>query len=254
MVAAARTCLGRHADVEFQSQGATLMKSVRVRMLMLLATLFVVPPAWADLPVIDFSNLAQNALTAAHTLDQYNNQLIQLQHEVSMLQNQARNLTTLPFNIVSQLQATLASTTALINQAQGVSFQVQQAQLLFNQLYPFSYNPSMPGAAMAVDALARTYQSLFSLQTTINMQAQSATNLNADATYLATLVSQSQGAIGILQATQATNQLLALQSRQAIQAQQLRLTSDRSAALEQATSLAADARAREVRRRFEGSG
>ena len=68
------------------------------------------------------------------------------------------------------------------------------------------------------------------------------------------MISQSQGAVGILQASQATNQLLALQSRQAIQAQQLRLTSDRSTALEQARSLAAGARAREVRRRFEGSG
>jgi type IV secretion system protein TrbJ len=230
------------------------MKSFCVRTLMLLTTTFVVRPAWADLPVIDFSNLSQTTLTAARTLDEVNNQILQLQHEVSMLQNQARNLTTLPFNIVSQLQATLASTTALINQAQGVGFQVQQAQLLFNQLYPFTYSSTMPGAAMAVDALARTYQSLYSLQTSIGMQAQSATNLNADANYLATLVSQSQGAIGILQATQATNQLLALQSRQAIQAQQLRLTSDRSAALEQARSLAADARAREVRRRFEGSG
>src|SRR5258708_14510936 len=46
-----------------------------------------------------------------------------------------------------------------------------------------------------------------------------------------------------------SNQLLALQSRQAIQEQQLRLTQDRSAALEQARSVAAEARSREVRDR-----
>src|ERR1700710_2731848 len=98
------------------------------------------PPPPRALPVIDFSNLGQNALTAARTLDQVNNQVIQLQHEVTMLQNEARNLTTLPFNIVGQLQATLSTTTQLINQAQGVGFQLQQAQLLFNQLYPFNYS------------------------------------------------------------------------------------------------------------------
>src|SRR5262249_38526941 len=103
-------------------------------------------------------------------------------------------------------------------------------------------------------ALLRWNDSLSALQTAVSMQAQAATNLDADASYLATLVSQSQGAIGILQATQATNQLLALQSRQAIQEQQLRVTSDRSAALELARGVAAEARAREVRRRFAGTG
>jgi P-type conjugative transfer protein TrbJ len=53
---------------------------------------------------------------------------------------------------------------------------------------------------------------------------------------------------------QATNQLLALQSRQAIQAQQLQITQDRATALEQARQVAVQERAREVRRRFMGSG
>jgi conjugal transfer/entry exclusion protein len=45
-----------------------------------------------------------------------------------------------------------------------------------------------------------------------------------------------------------------LHARQAIQEQQLRLTQDRSAALEQARIVIAEVRAREVRIRFEGSG
>ena len=107
---------------------------------------------------------------------------------------------------------------------------------------------------MAADALQRWTYSLQALQTTISMQAQSAQNLAVDQNSLAVLVQQSQGAIGILQAAQATNQLLALQSRQSIQEQQLRLTQDRSAALEQARAVAAEARTREVRRRFVGNG
>ena len=87
-----------------------------------------------------------------------------------------------------------------------------------------------------------------------DMQSQAAQNVAADENALAVLVSQSQGAIGIVQATQATNQLLALHARQQIQEQQLHLTQDRSAALEQARLVTAEARAREVRRRFEGNG
>jgi conjugal transfer/entry exclusion protein len=45
-----------------------------------------------------------------------------------------------------------------------------------------------------------------------------------------------------------------LQSRQLIQDQQLKLTQDRTAALEQARSVAAEAQSREVRRRFVGTG
>ena len=86
--------------------------------LALAAWLLAVPSANAQLVVFDPSNFGQNALTAAHTLEQINNQVIQLQHEATMLVNEARNLTTLPFNIVSQLRAALALTTQLITQAQ----------------------------------------------------------------------------------------------------------------------------------------
>ena len=104
--------------------------------------------ARADLPVVDFSNLSQNVLTAARTLDAVNNQIIQLQHEVTMLQNEARNLTSLPFNIVGQLRATLARTTALIKQAQGNAYQLAQARAPFDHGYPVNYTASRTGAPM----------------------------------------------------------------------------------------------------------
>ena len=71
---------------------------------------------------------------------------------------------------------------------------------------------------------------------------------------LADLVGEGQSAEGALQAQQATNQLLALQAKQSIQAQQLQLTQDRAASLELARQAAATERAREVRRRFLGTG
>ncbi len=161
---------------------------------------------------------------------------------------------TLPFNIVGQLQAALSLTTQLISQAQCIAFQLAQAQAQFARFYPTAYGSGTSGASMAADALQRWTMSLQALQTTIRMQAQAAQNLASDQNSFATLVQQSQGAIGILQAAQATNQLLALQSRQSIQEQQLRLTQDRGAALELARSVAAEARSRKVRLRFLGTG
>jgi len=223
------------------------------RILAFAVCLAVTLPAKAII-VFDPSNFVENSLTAARSLEEINNQLLQLQNEATMLINEARNLTRLPFNIVGQLQATLALTTQLIAQAQGIAFQLAQARAQFARFYPAAYGPGTPGATMAADALQRWTHSLQALQTTIGMQAQAAQNLASDENALAVLVGQSQGAVGILQAAQVTNQLLALQSRQAIQEQQLRLTQDRSSALEQARSVAAEARSREVRRRFLGNG
>lgn len=230
------------------------MKPFRRGALAVLVLALSITPAKAQMAVIDAANLAQNTLTAARTLQEINNQLLQLQNEAKMLVNDALNLTTLPFNIVGQLQATLALTTQLIAQAQGITYQLSQARAQFIRFYPAVYAAGTPGVSMASDALQRWIHSLQALQTTVEMQAQAAQNLASDENALATLVTKSQQAVGILQAAQSTNQLLALQSRQLIQDQQLRLTQDRSAALEQARAVATEARSREVRRRFHGNG
>src|SRR5215831_18123079 len=115
------------------------------------ASLLFTGPASAQLAVFDGANLVQNSLTAARTLEEINNQLLQLQNEAQMLANDARNLTKLPFNIVGQLQATLALTNQLIAQAQGIAYQLAQAQAQVTRFYPQAYAPGTTGAAMAAD-------------------------------------------------------------------------------------------------------
>lgn len=212
------------------------------------------PPASAQFAVFDVANFVQNTLSAVRALEQIDNQLHQLENEATMLINEARNLTTLPFNIVGQLRATLSTTNSLIAQARGITFRLSDTQAQFARFYPESYGPSFSGADMAADAQQRWLHSLRALETTVGLQAQAAQNMASDEDALAQLVGQSQGAIGALQAVQTTNQLLALQARQMIQSQQLRLTQDRGTALEEGRGVVAEARAREVRRRFQGSG
>lgn len=216
-------------------------------------SLLVVQPV-AAFTVFDPSNFVQNTLTAVRTLEQINNQINQLQNEARMLTNQARNLAGLDFNVVNRLRSTLATTERLIAEAQDLAYDVQNLDREFARLYPEEYDATVSGDRMYQDAQERWKYMLDGLHTAMRMQAQVSENLTQDESVLADLVSQSQSAEGALQATQATNQLLALQAKQSIQAQQLQITQERAAVLELARQAAATERAREVRRRFLGDG
>jgi len=218
------------------------------------ALMSALPAAHAQWVVIDPTNLAQNLMTAANTLEQINNQIKQLQNQAQSLTNQAKNLTGLDFSALNELRAALSATNRLIQQAQGLAFNVQQMETQFQQMYPESFSATVSSEQMVLDARKRWTNSLDALRTATKVQSQAVQNFASDESTLKDLVNHSQSAVGALQATQATNQLLALQARQSIQAQQLQITQDRAAALEQARQIAVQERAREVRRRFTGAG
>jgi P-type conjugative transfer protein TrbJ len=213
----------------------------------------VVQPASA-FTVIDPTNLVQNTLTAVRTMEMINNQVSQLQNETQMLLNQARHLARLDYNVVDRLRVSLADTERLLAEAQGLAYEVQRLDQEFTRLYPAEYTSSVSSERMAQEARERWKQGLDGLHTSMRVQAQVTQNLAQDERVLAELVQQSQAAGGALQATQATNQLLALQAKQSIQAQQLQITQNRAIALELARQAAAAEEARELRRRFMGSG
>lgn len=219
-----------------------------------IAGVLSVGSAHAQMVVVDPTNLTQNILTAARTLEQINNQVRQLQNEAQMLVNDARNLTGLDFSALQELQSALADSQRLLDEARGLAFDVTRMDEQFRRLYPEQYTASVSGNEMARDARERWRNSLEALRTATQVQAQAVRNFDVDEQALGELVAHSQSATGQLQATQATNQLLALQARQSIQAQQLQLTQDRASALELARQVAAQERAREVRRRFMGEG
>ena len=171
-----------------------------------------------------------------------------------MLTNQARNLASLPFNVVSRLRSNLATTQRLIARAKGMAYDVARMDQDFQRLYPEQYAATVSGDQMYRDTQERWKNTLNGLQTTMQMQAQASQNLSDDEGVLADLVGKSQSAEGALQAMQAMNQLLALQAKQSIQTQRLQITQDRAASLELARQAAAAERGREVRRRFQGTG
>jgi type IV secretion system protein TrbJ len=208
------------------------------------------PAAQAQWTVIDPTNLVQNMLTALNTLEQISNQTRQLQNEAQMLMNQARNLERIDYNALSRLQVAIAAVNRLLDEAQGLTFDLEQAQAEYARLYPDAYGDAVSRDRLNADVQERWAYSHEALRTTMQVQAQAAENFSEDAAVLADVVGRSHSAAGALQALQATNQLLALQTRQLMQAQQLQITQDRAVALEAARAVAAQERARVTRNRF----
>ena len=118
----------------------------------LMISLVVIRPAHAWRIVYDPTNYSQNVLTAARTLQQINQQITQLQNEAQMLINQARNLASLPYTSLKQLQQSVQKTQQLLSQAQNIAFDVQKIDQAFQTQYG---NASMSASDQALVAGAR---------------------------------------------------------------------------------------------------
>lgn len=205
--------------------------------------------------VYDPSNYAQNVLTAARTLEQINNQITSLQNEAQMLINQARNLASLPYSSLQQLQQNVQRTQQLLGQAQNIAFEVGQIDQAFQTQYG-NVSLSTTDAQLVADARSRWENTVGGLQDAMRVQAGAVGNIDSNRAEMAALVGQSQGATGALQATQAGNQLLALQSQQLSDLIALISANGRAGALTEAERATAAEQGREQRRRFltPGSG
>ncbi|MFG1314985.1 MULTISPECIES: P-type conjugative transfer protein TrbJ [Hyphomicrobiales] len=207
------------------------------------------PPAAAQWIVYDPTNYVQNVLTAARTLEQINNQITSLQNEATMLINQARNLASLPYSSLQQLQQSVQRTQQLLSQAQNIAFDVQQIDQAFQQQYG-NVSLSATQQQIVADARSRWQNTVGGLQDAMRVQAGVVGNIDTNRAQMSALVGQSQGATGALQATQAGNQLLALQAQQLADLTALLAANGRATALTEAERAAAAEQGREQRRRF----
>lgn len=199
--------------------------------------------------VYDPTNYAQNVLTAARTLEMINNQIQSLQNEAAALLNQARNLTSLPLNELSALQDQVQRTRQLLDQAQRVAYDVQQIDQMFEQRYR-SIDIDASDQQLIADARERWETSVGAFQDSLRVQAGVVGNIEGAHASMGRLVGASQSATGALQAAQAGNQLLALQSQQIADLTALVAAQSRAQALESARNTATEAQARENYRRF----
>jgi len=199
--------------------------------------------------VHDPRNYAQNILTAARTLEQINNQIKQLQNQATSLANEARNLSSLPVSTLQELQGQVDRTRTLLGEAQRVAFDVGDIQKAFDARYK---GGALMGtqAEMVANAEARWNDSVGAFQDAMKVQAGVVGNMGDARRSITTLVTASQSATGALQAAQAGNQLLALQSQQLGDLAAAIAAQGRAQMLDAARAAAVEAEGRERFRRF----
>ena len=218
-----------------------------------LAIASICAPARAQMIVYDPSNYAQNVLQAARALQQINNQITSLQNQTQMLLNQAKNLANLPYSSLQTIVQSLERTQQLLNEAQRVAYDVNQIDQAFQRLYPEGYTGATSSQQLVSDAKERWRNSLDAYQDALRVQAGAVGNLDTTRTETDALVSSSQSAVGALQAVQAGNQLVALQTRQLADLTAVIAAQSRAQSLAGARATANQEQAREQLSRFLGT-
>ena len=217
-------------------------------------TFALAPAPAAAIPVFDATNYTQNILQAARALEQINKQVQSLQNEAAMLHNMARNLERIDFPQLQQITGSLKQIDQLMGKAKGISFKVDQLEQSFGKMFPGSVDRALKTDARAAEAKERLDTALEGFRHSMTVQAEVVSNIRDDAALLSELSKRSDGAVGSLQAQQATNQLLALSTKQQLQLQAMMAADFRSEAIEQARRVQAEAEAKAATRRFLGSG
>ena len=215
---------------------------------------FGAPSASAQMLVYDPSNYAQNVLQAARALQQINNQITSLQNQALMLLNQARNLASLPYSSLQAIDQSIARTEQLLSQAQRIAYDINQIDRAFTQTYPQSYAGSTSSQQLFSDAQTRWQNALAGYQDALRVQAGVVQALDVTRAQTDALVSSSQSATGMLQATQAGHQLVALQTRQLLDLTALIAAQSRAQSLAGARTTASDAQAQAQFNQFLSNG
>jgi type IV secretion system protein TrbJ len=210
--------------------------------------------AQAQQVVLDPWNYAENILSAARALDQVNNQIRSLQNEARLLTDSARNLTSLPASVASQMKAHVDEFNRLLTDARGITFRLEQMTSEFDRSYPREYSASSSAERMVQDARTRWTNSYEALKHTLQTQSKVAEAIERDGATLETLMTASAGAVGALQAQQSANELAGLQVKQSLQLQALLAAQSRADALRDAERKGSEEAARERFTRFIGDG
>jgi P-type conjugative transfer protein TrbJ len=198
--------------------------------------------------VFDPSNYAQNVLTAARSLQQITNQITSLQNRRS--RSSTRPAIWRACHILrSSSSAVRAAHQQLLQQAQNIAYDVQQIDQAFQTKYG-NVSMSATDAQLVADARSRWQNTVGGLQDAMRVQATVVGNIDTNRTQMSALVGASQSATGALQATQAGNQLLALQAQQLADLTAVVAANGRAQALTDAERATAAEQGREQRRRF----
>jgi type IV secretion system protein TrbJ len=171
------------------------------------------------IPVIDATAVAQ-------LIESVRNQLEQLQQLQQQLAQQTRMVTGLGTSVMPGLQGVAQQTIGLVNDVQGLSYQLQNVRGQLDQLYPGSYGSTDYAQALALlDQMVQ--QNRMTAQDAIALQNRVAQNQPLVSGAVAQAVQASDAAPGQTAAIQATNQILAAVSTQLMDLQTVAMSQAR---------------------------
>lgn len=208
----------------------------------------------AQLTVFDPANYQENVLSAVRALEQINNQVRQLQNQVLMIQRMEQNLVQLGSTISPDLQRTLADIQAQLRAGEGIALRLQATQSGYEQLFPQQVSSAMSSDDVLRYAKMRWEEEYAALKRAALLQGQIADGIDTDRTLLAEAMLRSRAAVGILEATQAGNELTALSVKQSLALQGLVTAQQRSDTFGKARDLAIENEARQRFKSFIGTG
>ena len=207
--------------------------------LMLVVALPATSPG-TGIPVIDFSNLTQNVVTALHQVSAYAQQVQQYQLQLQQYANQVKNTIAPVAQVWQASQGAMNSVLGTVHMFQSGS----QLQGYLSQFQDVNYWLSAPPNSytyQTAGSLAQKQANDALVKGIVQQEAQ----IRQDAATLERLQSQASTADGQMKALMAANELAALQQEQLLQIRELLLQEQQALAARNAT-LANDEAMREA--------
>ena len=192
------------------------------------------------LPVVDYSNLTQNVVTALHQVSAYAQQVQQYQLQLQQYANQVKNTVAPVGQVWQAAQGTMNSVMGTVGMFQNGS----ALQSYLNQFQNVNYWLTAPAGNYTYQTAGSVAQKQANDALVKGIVAQQA-QIRADAATLERLQSQASTADGQMKALMAANQLAALQQEQLLQIRAL-LVQEQQALVARGQTLANDEAMREA--------
>jgi hypothetical protein len=155
----------------------------------------------------------------------------------------------IPTSVLDQIEGNFAEMKGLLGEAQSLAYSVDDIEQQFSSTFE-DFTADKTGAQLVEGARERWQESLSAFEHSLKAGAVAVDNIDGIERQTSSLVGASKSAVGILQATQAGNELLAVQAQQLADLTAMLAAQGRADALEQARHAAAQEQAREQFGRF----
>lgn len=199
------------------------------------------PPASAQIPVIDPSNLAQSIMQVTHMVEQIRNQVRQIEQATAMLRQN-------PLQLSPEISQSIGEARSLFESVQGIAFEANQLGQELRTLYPDTWEDYDLERVLGQSDLWMR-ESRAGLQRAMEAEARAAERIQQTRGRIDRAMQSSSNAEGQTGAIQASNQLLGIQASQLAEIHALLIAQGRALETERMERLAREQRATEIQRR-----